>query len=48
MNLANIGTLNRASFMAYSVKEGKCPMLFLQEGKNGKQNPTEPFKGAGS
>ena len=29
MNLAKFGTLNRASYMAYSVKEGKCPMLFL-------------------
>ena len=30
MNLANIGTLNGDSCMAYSVKERKCPMSFFK------------------
>jgi len=30
MNLANIGTLNGGSYITYSVKEGKWPMLFLR------------------
>ena len=31
MNLANIGTLDGAYCMAYSIKERKCPMLFQRE-----------------
>jgi hypothetical protein len=30
MNLANIGTLNGVSLMAFGVKERKCAMLFFK------------------
>ena len=43
MNLANIGTLSRASCMAYSITERKCPILFFK-GKNGEENLFAPFR----
>ena len=42
MNLANIGTLNGDSCMAYSVKERKHPMLF-SKGKTLQGKPLNQF-----